>query len=99
MLNLNELNIRTFDVKLKSGEVLHINPPKVKVLRKTQDLLKKSDKDIELIVDATVMVLNSNSKKKVFDRKYVEENFDVNDIVKVLQGYLSWVAQIQKNPN
>ena len=99
MLNLNELNIRTFDVKLKSGEVLHINPPKVKVLRKTQDLLKKSDKDIELIVDATVMVLNSNSKKKVFDRKYVEENFDVNDIVKVLQGYLSWVAQIQKSPN
>lgn len=99
MLNLNELNIRTFDVKLKSGEILHINPPKVKVLRKTQDLLKKSDKDIELIVDATVMVLNSNSKKKVFDRKYVEENFDVNDIVKVLQGYLSWVAQIQKNPN
>ncbi len=99
MLNLNELNIRTFDVKLKSGEVLHINPPKVKVLRKTQDLLKKSDKDIELIVDATVMVLNSNSKKKVFDRKYVEENFDVNDIVKVLQGYLAWVAQIQKNPN
>ena len=99
MLNLNELNIRTFDVKLKSGEVLHINPPKVKVLRKTQDLLKKSDKDIELIVDATVMVLNSNSKKKVFDRKYVEENFDVNDFVKILQGYLSWVAQIQKNPN
>ena len=99
MLNLNELNIRTFDVKLKSGEILHINPPKVKVLRKTQDLLKKSDKDIELIVDATVMVLNSNSKKKVFDRKYVEENFDVNDIVKVLQGYLSWVAQIQKSPN
>ena len=99
MLNLNELNIRTFDVKLKSGEILHINPPKVKVLRKTQDLLKKSDKDIELIVDATVMVLNSNSKKKVFDRKYVEENFDVNDIGKVLQGYLSWVAQIQKSPN
>ena len=99
MINLGDLNLRTFDVKLKSGEILHINPPKVKVLRKTQDLLKKSDKDIELIVDATVMVLNSNSKKKVFDRKYVEENFDVNDIVKVLQGYLSWVAQIQKNPN
>lgn len=99
MINLGDLNLRTFDVKLKNGEILRINPPKIKVLRKTQDLLKKSDKDIELIVDATVMVLNSNSKKKVFDRKYVEENFDVNDIVKVLQGYLSWVAQIQKNPN
>ena len=99
MIELSALNMRTFDVKLKSGDILHINPPKIKVLRKIFDLTKNSENDITTLSEATVLVLNCNSGKKVFDTEYVEENLDIKDISQLLQGYFSWVGEIKNNPN
>lgn len=99
MINLGDLNLRTFDVKLKNGEILRINPPKIKVLRKIFDLTKNSENDVTTLTEAAALVLNSNSEKKVFDSEYVEENLDINDISRLLQGYFLWVGEIKNNPN
>ncbi len=66
MYDMTKLKTRYFDIKLRTGKILNIEPPKLKVLKKIAALSEVKDtddlgeKDIENLTEAVALALSKN---------------------------------------
>lgn len=108
MFDLRELNIKDFGITLEDGLKLTLNPPKMKVLRKLMASAKKltagddqevSDDELDTIMEVVAMMLNSNQEGKKISVEYVEENFDISQLISFVQHYMEWITTIYQSKN
>lgn len=105
MYDMTKLKTRYFDIKLKSGKILNVEPPKLKVLKKVAALseIKDTDnlgeKDIENLTAAVSIALSKNRQNFKITSEQVEENYDIDEIVDLLNNYFDWVNSIQNSKN
>ena len=92
MYDMTKLKTRYFDIKLRTGKILNIEPPKLKVLKKIAALSEVKDtddlgeKDIENLTEAVAL-------------EQVEDNYDIDEIMDLLDNYFKWVNSIQNSKN
>ena len=105
MYDMTNLTTRYYNVKLKDGKQIDLEPPKLKVLRKISKLAKSvnstdlSEEDIENLSEAIALSLSKNKQQIKFTVEYVEDLFDVDEMYDFLNRYFTWVGEIQNSKN
>ena len=105
MYDMTKLKKRYFDIKLKNGKILNIEPPKLKVLKKIAALSEVKDtenlgeNDINNLMEAISLALSKNKQNVKISVEQVENNYDIDEIVDLLKAYFEWVNSIQNSKN
>lgn len=99
MFDMNQISKRYWDVKLKDGQFLSVECPKLKTLRKITDLSKDKENIVGNLSEALAMALNKNKQGTEISADYIEETFDFDDINSLLTSYFEWVKGVKNNPN
>lgn len=105
MYDMTKLKTRYFDIKLQNGKILNIEPPKLKVLKKIAALSEVKDtgelgeKDIENLTEAIALALSKNRQNFKITKEQVEDNYDIDGIMDLLNNYFDWVNSIQNSKN
>lgn len=105
MYDMTKLKTRYFDIKLKNGKILNVEPPKMKMLKKIAALseIKEdnelSQEDIKNLIEAVSIALSKNKQNHKITIEIIEENYDVIEIVDLLDAYFNWVNSIQNSKN
>lgn len=105
MYDMTNLVTRYFKIKLKSGQELELEPPKLKVLKKISKLSKSvsndelSEDDITNLSEAIALSLSKNKQAVNISSDYVEDNFDIDEMYDFLTNYYNWVGEIQNSKN
>ncbi len=105
MYDMTKLKKRYFDMKLKSGKIINIEPPKLKILKKISTLSSIKDNenlsevDIANLSEAVALAFNKNKQGFKITAEKVEEDYDMLEIVDFLNNYFDWVNQIQDSKN
>lgn len=105
MYDMTKLKTRYFDTKLRNGKILNIEPPKLKVLKKiaalseVKDTENISEKDINNLVEAVSLAISKNKQNFKISAEYIEDNYDIDEIVDLLNNYFEWVNNIQNSKN
>lgn len=105
MYDMTKLKTRYFDIKLKNGKILNIEPPKLKVLKKIAALSEVKnteelgEKDISKLTEAVSLALSKNRQNFKISTEQVEDNYDIDEIVDLLNNYFEWVNSIQNSKN
>ena len=100
---LNLINIgKTWEVMLLDGEVINIKKPTqgqlIKLYKMADDFEngKNELKQLNVLVKA---ILNNNAENKVFDEKYINDNFTIDHLYALFNGYMQFIAEIETSPN
>ena len=100
MLDFSAYNIRRFEVKI-GEKTLNILPPKLNQINKINEFTGKlytKGVSSEELADAASLILNRNDSGEKFDKDFAMElEYDV--VYSTVIGYISWVKEIDKNPN
>lgn len=105
MYDMTKFRTRYFNMKLKNGRIIDIEPPKMKVLKKisalseTKDSEDLSENDIANLTEAVALALNKNKQGYKVTANNVEEDYDILEIVDFLTAYFKWVNSIQNSKN
>lgn len=105
MYDMTKLKTRYFDIKLRTGKILNIEPPKLKVLKKIAALSEVKnteelgEKDIENLTEAVALALSKNRQNFKITRDQVENEYDIDEIMDLLNNYFDWVNSIQNSKN
>lgn len=105
MYDMTKFRTRYFNMKLKNGRIIDIEPPKMKVLKKisalseTKDSEDLSENDIANLTEAVALALNKNKQGYKVTANNVEEDYDILEIVDFLTAYFNWVNSIQNSKN
>lgn len=96
MIEVCGVKFRTFTAKINGAET-SFNPPKIKTLRELINAAESGN--FNDIINAVCIILNTNADGRRFDIKFVENNFDIEDLYNFLNSYLTWVAEVKNSPN
>ncbi len=105
MYDMTKLKTRYFDIKLKNGKILNVEPPKLKVLRKIASLSEVkttgelTENDIKNLTEAVSLSLSKNKQNHKITPENVEENYDIDEMVDFMENYFDWVNSIQNSKN
>lgn len=104
MFDMSNYVTRYFDVKLKDGTELQLEPPKLKVLRKMASLAKLDgnnfdDEALSSLVEAVTLALNKNKTGYTVTAEQVEETFDITLMYNFLTSFFNWVNELQNQKN
>ncbi len=104
MYDMTKLKTRYFDIKLKNGRIINIEPPKMKVLKKISVLseVKEEDlteSDIANLTEAVSLALSKNRQGLKITAEKVEEEYDIFELIDFLTAYFNWVNSIQESKN
>ncbi|UVX70647.1 MAG: hypothetical protein [Bacteriophage sp.] len=108
MLDLSVFKEKTFELKLFDGEVLNLKRPShrqvINMMAYEQTFKNKNNhKNVEKMVSTfsqmILDILNNNVEGKTFDQDYVEEYFDFNLGMTLVQAYMEFVQEINSDPN
>lgn len=108
MLDLSVFKEKTFELKLFDGEVLNLKRPSHRQVInmmgyeqtfKNKNNHKNVDKMVNTFSQMILDILNNNVEGKVFDQDYVEEYFDFNLGMTLVQAYMEFVQEINSDPN
>lgn len=103
MFDMTRYIPRYFNLKLKNGKIIDVEPPKIKVLKKILKLSGVKDeiteKDFENIILATSMALSKNKQNYKISTDWLEENHNIDELQDLLVSYFNWVDEIQNSKN
>lgn len=102
---MSKIKTRYFTMKLKNGKILNIEPPKLKVLKKISALSKieetgeLKEKDIENLSEAVSLALSKNKQKFKITAEQVEDDYDIDEILSLLNNYFEWINSTHNEKN
>jgi len=103
MYDMSSLKIRYFEVKLRDGKILNVEPPRLNVLREIAKLSKQVDgiteEGLTSLAVAVSLALSKNKENKKMSAKQVEDMLDLDDMYALLVKYFTWVGEIQNIKN
>lgn len=99
--NIKNLNIEKFKINFEDGKSLTLNPPKLSVLRKATGIrdLGETEEGIDELINIVALILNNNKEKKKITPAFVEDNFDIGELILFMKKYTEWISGIKQNPN
>lgn len=103
MYDMTKIKKRYFELKLPNGKFLLVEPPKLKVLRKLLSLAKVKDEnsldqeEIENLNEALALALSKNKQNYKISPDQIEDLFDINESMDLLNEYFGWVNDEAKN--
>lgn len=98
MFDLNIVSKRYFTVKI-NNTILHVEPPKIKVLKKITALSKSRNEDaMEDLSEAVKMILNKNKKNYKVTSELVDE-LDFDQLNSILTAYFEWLSTEKNSKN
>lgn len=104
MYDMRNLIPRYFRLILKTGTELEVEPPSIKNLKKMAILSQLNNENmteavIEDLIKATSLALSKNKQNIMIAPEYIEENYNIDDLLQILTNYYSWVVEIQNQKN
>lgn len=104
MFDMNSLQIRYFEVKLKNGPYLQVESPKLKVLKKIFSIakIKKeniNDDSIMSLAQGLSLALSKNKQGKPISADYIVDTMNMDEIQSLLTAYFQWIGEIQNQKN
>lgn len=105
MYDMTKYKTRYFNMKLKNGRLIDIEPPKMKILKKIASLseIKEnnelSEEDVSKLTEAVALAFNKNRQGYKITAEKVEEEYDILEIVDFLSNYFDWINSIQNQKN
>lgn len=105
MYDMTKIKERYWLIKLRTGRVLNIEVPKLKVLKRITKLSKVADtnnmteEDMENLISALSIALSRNKEQFKVSEQWIEENININDVQDILNKYFEWVSNIQNLKN
>ena len=100
MVEYSTYNVRKFKTEI-NGKALELLSPKVRQVDEINSFARKfATKGVtsDEIAEIAVLILNRNTNKEQFDKKYVEElEYDI--VYRLIFDYIAWVNEIHENPN
>ena len=105
MYDMTKIKERYWLIKLRTGRVLNIEVPKLKVLKRITKLSKVADtnnmteEDMENLISALSIALSRNKEQFKVSEPWIEENININDVQDILNKYFEWVSKIQNLKN
>lgn len=104
MLDLTTLNANLYDIKLLDGTVLHLKRPNQSMVQYLVDIkdLHEDQKEEKALLKAFAgffcRVLNRNTEGLVYSAKDVEEDYDYETILYVINDYFDyWTKEVGEN--
>lgn len=98
MFDINTINRRYFNIKI-GGEILDVEPPKIKVLKKITSLAKSKNEDsIDDLAEAVTMILNKNKTNSKVEEEVIDE-LDLDELNEILTAYFGWLSNNKNSPN
>lgn len=99
--NIKNLDIEKFKINFNDGKSLTLNPPKLNVLRKALNIkdLGETEEGIDELINIVALILSNNREKKKVTSEFVEENFDIGELILFMGNFVKWVSGIKQNPN
>lgn len=76
---------------------LHIEPPKLKTLRKFEAI--DDDSSIEDMLGVISAVASKNKEKITLSAEYIEDNLDTVDLVSFFEDFGDFIDSIHNSPN
>lgn len=106
ILDLTTFIDQYFELKMLDGEVLKLKKPSqamlVRIMAHEQTMKKANAKPQDVLVALVELltdILNNNANGKEYDRKFVEDTFDIHMAMAVLRAYMDFVQEVNSNPN
>ena len=100
MLDFSAYNIRKFEIRI-GEKTLDILPPKLKQIDKINEFTRKlysKGVSSEEMAEAALLIFNLNVSGEKYEKDFIMElEYDV--VYSTVIGYISWVKEIDKNPN
>lgn len=99
MFDLNLVPKRYFEFKVPgSGKVLHIQPPKLKTLKKWEDI--EEDGTVEELAAAVATIISKNRENFKITGETVMEWMDQDQLTAFMSAYAKWLKKEKDtNPN
>lgn len=99
MFDLNLVPKRYFEFKVPGGgKVLHIQPPKLKTLKKWEDI--EEDGTVEELADAVAIIISKNRENFKITGENVMEWMDQDQLTAFMSAYAKWLKKEKDtNPN
>lgn len=100
-LNFNNVTKKYWNVTLTDGTVLLVGTPTKAIFDKLTAMNNDSatKNDMETLYDVCALVLSRNKTGKVITKEYLEETFDIEDIVILFKEYVNFVKEIRNQKN
>ena len=91
------------ELRLMSGETLNIFLPRRATIRKlvtvSKTLSDTTEASIDELYDMTAILLSTNDQGKTFTADDVDAMFDLEDLVKFIKGFMSFIQEVTASPN
>lgn len=84
MLDLTVYKSRYYEVKISESEIIHVEPPKRKQLKKILSLTKNmkaeslDETDIDNLYEAVTLAINKNKENKQYSQDTIDDIFGLN---------------------
>lgn len=103
-LNFNNVSKKYWNVTLTDGTVLLVGTPTKAIFDRLSgikdDLGNLGDEDsLGALYDVCALVLSRNKTGKVITKEYLEEIFDIEDIIILFNSYVGFVNEIRNQKN
>lgn len=99
MFDLNLVPKRYFEFKVPgSGKVLHIQPPKLKTIKRWEDI--EEDGTVEELAAAVATIISKNRENFKITGETVMEWMDQDQLTAFMSAYAKWLKKEKDtNPN
>lgn len=99
MIDLTRQVESTYEIKMHTGDILHINKPKQKLLKRltAMETLTDSDMAIDEIYNILLTILNNNREGKKYTLSDIEDVITLDIALIILKDYIEdTVAKLKK---
>lgn len=99
MLDLTIYKAQHYPVKVGINNVVNLETPKKKQLKKIMSLTKSlsaeelTEEDIESLYEAAFIAFNKNKEGRKFTEDEIEDILSINALYAFFDGYYTWVAE------
>lgn len=105
MIDLTQIEDKTFDIKLNEEIILNIRKPSIQLFRdinKMVELIEKNEEQEKLMSALYLFltrILNRNNNDHKFNQAQVEEMFSLDVAMYVMQQYQEWAVGVLEGIN
>ena len=97
-LNFSSQKRKHLKIILSNGEVINVTTP-TRLLYKEVSGTDFDNTTIDDLYELTAELLSRNLENKTFNAAELEELFDIDDLVILINGYLDFLKEIQSEKN
>lgn len=104
MLDYTKVKKKTLSIKLFDGTTLLLVMPKKKTYEKmaatkSLDVETLDEESINDIYELVAEILSNNTRKVKYTSEQVGDMFDMDDVLMLLEEYMSFAGEVENDPN